>query len=527
MSSTLPAGFTVDASPDLPQGFTVDAEPIDNEPDGQFAIGVQDSFNKMTDEFKGIFGRVASGEQEPGMESALQAGAAGVDAGVDVVGAGINAITPDKLSAELIDLYSGMVKDATSGPVAAPLKAVALKLSDAAAARWSKFSEDNPRAARNAVAAAKVGAVAFPVKTTPDKLTVAGRYSNRITASADRQVVKNLDDVADDLVRQKRAKKVNEARALKTTEGGGIVNPKIEGLLPEEKVWKEAVKKVPGISGSKTVQGNLNSVQTEANRLAKKLKKDVLRNNKKVTDQEVDDALFGAQEIVRADPLFVGDAVTAIGKFEVQARKIIESHPRSAAGILQARKDIDALWKKQKGEGGFEGNINAQKMAVLEIRRALNELVARKVPGVDVRKSLKQQSDLIGLTRHALAPKAAVEGRNALIRTWQRGLEVLTYRGTFNQYGAILIGAGGLGAAAVIAPYFTATLAGAGLGYAGLRALTSVPAKRFLASALKETDRILANTTDGDIIKSTRADRAAILALMKMEPIEDDFEDEE
>ena len=206
--------------------------------------------------------------------------------------------------------------------------------------------------------------------------------------------------------------------------------------------------------------------------------------------------------------------------------------PQTAAGLLQARKDIDKLWKQLKGANAFEGNVTAPKEAFRRLRGSLNELLAQKVPSVNVRESLRQQSNLYDVTKKALAPKASLIGRNRFVRAWKHTGEIIKERGVFNQIGAVLIFSGGLGAAAVVAPYYSALLAGGGLTYAMWRGLSSVTGKKLIARTLSDIDKAIANTADGDIIKTLRADKAALLEIMEMKAPDDDvsdvdFEDEE
>jgi len=137
-------------------------------------------------------------------------------------------------------------------------------------------------------------------------------------------------------------------------------------------------------------------------------------------------------------------------------------------------------------------------------------------PNVDaVFRSLKKQSNLLrGMDN--LAPKAAAEANNVLMRAVRNLQGVVQFRGFFNQVGAAALGIGGLGASAALAPYFTVPLAAGMVTYAGGRAAISPITKRMLASLLKHMDKVISNKSGSNsLIHQLRVDRAALKEILE------------
>jgi len=138
-------------------------------------------------------------------------------------------------------------------------------------------------------------------------------------------------------------------------------------------------------------------------------------------------------------------------------------------------------------------------------------------------KSLKKQSNLLRAMDN-IAPKAAREGNNIVLRGLRNVLSVIQMRGTFNQFMASIVGVGGLGASAMFAPMFTGGLAIGMFGYVGTKVVISPATKKGLALLLKEMDRLLVQPgkLTAKMAAQLRLDRAALAELLKTSEVNEE-----
>jgi hypothetical protein len=183
--------------------------------------------------------------------------------------------------------------------------------------------------------------------------------------------------------------------------------------------------------------------------------------------------------------------------------------------LLKARKEFDTWMLSGKGPKIFDPALeNAMSLALREIRQTTNNFISTRAPTVGVRRSLDKQFKLLR-AMDDIKVKAADEGNNAVSRLFKSALKILPLRGEFNQMAAILFGVGGLGASAAFAPYFT-KLVGAGVAsYILGKAILKPGARKALGQLLKSADMAIKRTTDPALLRQLRADRAAVVELLK------------
>ena len=104
----------------------------------------------------------------------------------------------------------------------------------------------------------------------------------------------------------------------------------------------------------------------------------------------------------------MGDRKIAADKISDLAIQHIANNTPDASGLLQARKDFDAAVRGYKPKI-FNSDVgSAMQDATLADRGAMNEMIAKAVPNVDVEGSLQRQS-LLRSAADNIAPKAAQE----------------------------------------------------------------------------------------------------------------------
>lgn len=149
-----------------------------------------------------------------------------------------------------------------------------------------------------------------------------------------------------------------------------------------------------------------------------------LANNKVVIPQEfIDKSLSRAYTNLADNMYIVGDGKVAADNVLQAANKIIQNNPKTAAGLLQSRKELDELVTRQRGEKAFNPSLDSPvSMAVKEVRQSINDMIAKVAPESEVKSSLQKQNHMFTAmdnikTKLASTPitkidrlKASVEG---------------------------------------------------------------------------------------------------------------------
>lgn len=504
MGSDLPPGFTLDepTKSDLPVGFTVD-EPSDEPGFVDRAAG------RIIERFSGpgkeSFDALVSGEQGFTETSLQLAGNVGAGTALDVVGEGVVSVVGEENIKE-IGRQAG--KATENSILLKPLKGLVSRAVD----EYKEYAEDNQRVARNLSAAGNLAILAAPVKVKPST-GIAARTSARIEAAANSQAATSRRSFIESLIKPKDTVRTRVDQASRTTETGPL-SSKVTGLSGSERRYATAVESVEGVSGTRSYQGNYNKISDAVAAEADDLSRLVKDQKAVIPKEDIRAMTAAAQAELDAIPLMVGDAGKTGSKVISMAEGIIAKHPQTPAGMLTARKEFDATIRAQKGKKIFEGLENAQSTAVQVVRRGMNDVIAAKSPNVAVRESLSRQSSLLGAMEN-IATKAAHEGNNVAMRLWRRALALLPLRGELAQLGALALGVGGLGASAIMGPVITKGAVGTAGLYLTYRMVTGPGTKRALAKLLSATDKMIALETDKAVLRQLRADRAALLEIIK------------
>ncbi len=454
---------------------------------------------------------VTSGEQSFA-EGVLQiAGKVGVMGTFDLIGQGLVSAFR-----ALPDFIEKPIRTASSFLLETDLGKSGLNKIEQGVEAYNEFKEANPRFARNLEAIIDIGLIFAPVrpkvKTPP---TRAGVIGARLEERAVTQVLEKRGTFIERLVRPEPTKAVREAEVRRTAERGIFKTKEVAPSKTEVAIANE-VAKIEGVTSSKTLQGNYNAINKENVTLAKQLEADILKNDFVYPKKQLLAELNNTKARLAENPLIVGDAEKVASKLLDKFEKFIQAETGKGSGILSARKKFDAWVKNQKGTNVFDPkNENALSIALREIRKTANDFLEKNAVNVEVKNSLKKQSTLFRALDN-ITPKAATEGANIAIRAWQNVLQVLPFRGEFNQIMAVLFGLGGLGASAVFAPFFTKIVLGTLFVYGASRVVMGSGSKKALSHLLKGVDGALRKTKDVNLIRELRADRAAVLELLEV-----------
>lgn len=509
--------------------FMGDGEIIIHRPDAEedklnFAERMGNDLKKRFEMAKEITAAVDNGEQTTA-EGMLQiVGKVGAGSVMDFLGEaivsagrGLSAITPDIIEQPLKD-----------GAVAAghmflntDIGHKGLMAAKQGMEAWSEFKNENPRAARNIEAVVDIAFLAAPIKAKPTiaaapaKPTVLGKAAESLEKKAAVQTAVKRQNYIDDLIKPEETKAIRIEQVARTEETG-VLKTKVVEPTAAEKLMADEVSKIPAVNNAKTIQGNFNAISDEVAREAEALKTALATKDVPFPRKEFNAKLNEAMKRLQEHPLLVGDAQKTAERIVEKMSQITNGKKSTAANLLEARKELDAWIRSQKGPNIFDPKQeNALSIAIREIRNTTNDFIESKAPTIGVKDSLKKQSTLLRAMDN-IKPKAESEGRNIITRAYRNVHRVLPFRTEFTQFMATLTGIGGLGAAAQFAPFFTSVLLGGGATYALGKAAMGPKAKKTLSTLIKKTDEAIKKAKDENLIRQMRIDRAAMLEMLEI-----------
>jgi hypothetical protein len=496
-------------------------KPKDQDENLNFAERVGQDIKKRLAMGKEIVAAVESGEQSTAEGFLQVAGKVGAGSVLDFIGEavvsagkGLSAITPDIIEKPLKEGATAAGHMLLNTDIGHAGLNAARKGMDA----WSEFADKNPRAARNIEAVVDIALLAAPVKGKPKvstQPTLIGKAGEVLEKKAVAQEAVIKQDFVDKLIRPKETAAVKVEQVARTEESGLLKTKEVVPSSSEKQIAAE-VAKVPEVEQSKTLQGNYNAVADEVSKEAGILKAALEKKDVIFPKKEFNAQLDAAMTRLQDHPLLVGDAQKTAERIVDKMTQIVGVKKSTVSNLLAARKELDSWIKSQKGPNIFdpkqEGAIS---IAIREIRHTTNDFIDSKVTNIGVKESLKKQSTLLRAMEN-IAPKAADEAGNAVLRAWQNIHRILPLRGEFNQSMAVLFGVGGLGAAAIFAPFFTKLALGSFAVYELGKVIIGPNAKKGLSILLKTTDEAIRKAKDERLIQQLRLDRSAVLELLEV-----------
>jgi len=372
-------------------------------------------------------------------------------------------------------------------------------------ATYTEWANEHPIIAANIESVVNIGMLAAPVKAKPG---VVGEAGQGLVKSGVKKSAANKKAFIEELVTPIQTKNVKVEQVGRTTEKGFLRRGNVELTRGQKESAKELLR--VGVEPKRSIQKNYEIISTkvrqETDALVKKLGATGERG--KLTPKDIDDLLdelAAAGAALEANPAIVGSAKEATKKVMAQMRREIFANKDHVSGMLAARKAFDHKFISQGRGAVLDPTLqNATTQAVREARKVVNGFIDGRVANVGVKQSLARQHKLLNALDD-VAAKAAKESNSAIGRLYTRVIHALTLRGQINQTAAAMFGMGGLGAAAVWAPWILAGGVAAGIGIQGTRAIIAPGTRKALGNLLEWTAKMGADV---------RADRALIRELL-------------
>ena len=426
-------------------------------------------------------------------------------------GRGISAITPDAIE----DPVKGGAAAAGILYLQSAGGQLGMKALEKGVTEYRDFAVQNPVGARNIEAIVNIGMLLDPVKATRSARGLVGQAGQKIRRSGLESTRRIKKEFAEDLVTPEQTKKIRTEQALRTGEESGVIRQSDVRITPGQAESAAEVAKLR-INPNRSLQYNLNVIREASTRKAEALKQR-LRHTGKAGRYDRDEFYAELDRVLlhleETSPVLVGNASLSAEKIIREMKRRVAESKDHLSDLLQVRKDFDTWVVDQGREQLFDPNVqNGLSAAISDIRQATNSFIDARVPSVGVRESLRAQFALNRVV-DTLKVRAQGEANNAVLRTMKKAVKVLTIRGELNQTAALLFGVGGMGAAAMFAPYITALGGLTAATYVGSRLVMAPGGRKALGSVLKMIDEMTLKVSDPAVLRELRLDKATITEL--------------
>ena len=546
---------------DLPEGFSIGDEIIsDNTPVQGISIGkeitykptegaelIPDYVNGIADSMakrkKALDDTVKSYESgDSGIVKANFATAAtGIGMGVDVLAEtgslalnGLSVIIPN----EIEDPIKDAIKTGFTFMADTAVGQEGLKSLQKGIGHWKKFENKYPEYAKIIGGVVNLGVLFTPLGKKKRDLeprptnTYAGTYvTGTLEEAAEKQIATTARKRVDALLQPEktpdRIKDVKNYNLFGREKGVDEFGNQKRGFFQRiqenefELFRNNLVANIGGVTGKDTIANTANAVRTHNKNKAQKLmddleNTDISWNFPEGTQIElakrVDDILEDINYIKG------NDSMENIKKNTLEsAYKIIGEMDNSPAGLLRARQKFDKLINKQLADNLFDPTVmNPTNDVANAVRKSINDLIESRVSStnVQVKQSLKEQHALWN-AQNILDIKASTEFNNRASQIFQNLAPIVDGQLALNRTIAVMGGMGAFGAAQFLAVPLAGSAVLYGAGHFFTAGVLSVSAKRALGSILSNIDKGLRISSNENMIKQLKLDRAYIADLMK------------
>lgn len=302
---------------------------------------------------------------------------------------------------------------------------------------YGRFKEQNPRAAYNietvaglantaasALPVGKAAEVALDTAATTSKVAdVAGKA---IAASGDAAAIAKRNEFLKNLVVPEAKGATAVDQAGRTVEKG-LLRKKVYMPDASEMASIQAVAET-GVKPTNSFTKNYNIINDATNAETDALKSYLAKADKPIDETSIMDVINrGKEEALANIDIGAGGEKQAENVARL-ANKVIAKYPKTAAGLLQARKDFYSEVIRQRGESAFNATRDSvSSVAIQNIAQGWNDLIDNAVKDADVRASLNKQSAMLRAMEN-IRPKAAAEGSNIIARTYQKAKNAVSLK---------------------------------------------------------------------------------------------------
>ena len=459
-------------------------------------------------------------------------------AGINQLGKGISFIMPDDME----DSLKKKVSDSWDWTLNTEGGQLAQEALEGTYEEWKEYEKNNPVGADNIRAIANIGLIFGPKYTgkSRSKINPVPSFDKRREIPLVKTTIPSITDAQRNRVSVVKEQKqrtledlvlpaMDAAKAERSTQKG-IFKETIVTLNKNEKNILNEVRKVKGVSASKSAQTNLGLLVKETNKLGDNLDK-VLKNSNVIippstVNKTIDDAIEALLNPQTGNIYLKNNQSIAamIEDFATQAKEIFSRFPSTPSGLLAARKEFDNIVKAQLGDKAFDANnITAMNEAMRIVRGSVNGLINTNVPSAFVQKNLTRQARLFS-ARDVVRVKAKDEAKKFTGRLFQnisrfaglnmnlrRNLAIIAGTSVFAVSGGLMAGAAG-----ALGLFMAGNIA--------IRGTMSPKVHSAFLGLLKETNKAIQKTTSIEGLRALRADKVLLIEFLGSVKVEKEQE---
>jgi len=435
---------------------------------------------------------------------------------------GISYVVPDYIE----DPIKQNVAEGFNYAITTPTGAAALKALETGQDAWTEFKYKYPEPAKTIESVVNIATFFAPVKKsavpTIKTPTMEEKVSNIAFEAAEKQIESQSKKKAVSLV---MPVKINP----ETVTEKSVLGYKFSVPTPtlKESDIIEAVSKLK-IPTQATYIKSRDLIKAGIEKEAKKLESTLGKSKVKVPVAESSKAIDNAIAASKINDPFVNANTLdrLLDDVADKAKSILAKNDETPLGVLKSRRELDDWVNKYKKPGSqiylSQDKVEtALSIAVRDVRTSLNDLLEIKVPSASVKSSLRQQSNLYRANPVVLE-KISQDASSTAGRLWQN----ITKTTGIKMVSTPLAGAATIAAFAGYLPAMVGTAAVGFGGYAAGRALISPKTKVFLGKTIIAADKAIKTATDKEMLKQLRADRAALIEILKSSEVSDVVEED-
>jgi hypothetical protein len=503
MAVGLPEGFVLDAQPQgLPEGFVLDAPtsvaeqaPVQPEPaQDTFGSRVNEAIDKRVANINRAEDRMMLWQDyvtKPRVEGEnrgqglnpvsvrLQQLGQYAGAGYDILGEGAlslyNAI-PESVKDNAVTRAIGQTATTNLVPGLESVTGIQTSPADIASTAGQAVEAARQYAPDTVANLEAIAAIAPVTQAAGRGVGAVGTVGKAIESSAVRAAREKTLGLAKDIVSPKETAKT-KAGQIRVEKGWNRKQEVVDSRLDE---IAETVAPIIDENPGQSLLWYENAIKKEIGSEAEKLKSSLMKSDAVISDDTILKGLQGAQENLNELAWIQEGGKNSTQQVIEIAQKIIDSKPKTPAGMLEARIEFDKVITGQM-PNVFDSVRDAPiKAATREVREAMNKMVADAVPDVGVRESLSRQNNMF-IAVDNIAPKRAALPDTRVGRAFKSAQDAVSLKGAI--LGTAAAGGIGLGAAPVILP-------AAGL-YGAYRLAASPTTRKLIGQALQAPEKVL------------------------------------
>ena len=501
-----------------------------------YVNGIAESMVKRKKALKGTIESYESGDSNI-LTGNLATAATGIGMGVDILAEtgtlalkGLAVLIPEEIEEPVKDA----MKTAFTFMADTAVGQEGLKALKKGVGHWKRFENKYPEYAKIIGGGVNLGLLFTPLGKKKTDLeprttnTYTGTYVlGTLEEAAEKQIATTARKRVDNLLQpDKTTDRIKDIKNISRT--GKNLGDK-RGILGLQRIQENEfelfrnnlVANIGGVKGKDTIVNTANAVRVHNKKKAQTLMDDLDNTNiswnfPQGTQKELRarvDELLKDKNYIKANP---NTSALVEGTLETAFREIAKLD-KTPAGLLRARQKFDEIIKKQLSDSAFDPTtMNPTNDAANAVRKAINDLVDSRVSStnVKVKQSLKEQHALWN-AQNILDIKAVKEGNNRISQIFQNLSPIVDGQLALNRTIAVF---GGMSAFSAV-QFLALPIAGVGIAYGAGLALTSgvlsLSGKRALGSILSNIDKGLRISSNENMLRQLKLDRAYIIDLMK------------